>query len=122
MQAVHLIKEISDSANFLAKRSNYDDQRDGAIALRKSLAVAMASSVNNLQSIVPSDADQLASALAGSPYGEFTSIVFAAVDSRVAFAATKTYKKASKTTPQLITAGHAFFSRKRTFRFVEIKR
>ena len=112
MLAAHLCKEIDDTAKFLKKRRNYENNDDGAVNLRKSLAEAMASSVSNLQTLQSSDADLLTTALSDNPYGEFTDRVAVAVDNRLTFAASKKVKTSAKVDPQILTCAHTFFSEK----------
>ena len=72
MNPAHLVKKITDTAQFLCRRGNYNDHADPAINLRKSLAVSMLSQISNLPTLTSADADTLLTALENQPYGEFT--------------------------------------------------
>jgi hypothetical protein len=96
MMAGHLVKEISDSVDFLQKRKNFDDYNDTAVALRKNLAEQMASAVGNLETLPSKDAGMLLDVLGDTAYGEFTQCVKAAIDSRLSCTASASVKKAGK--------------------------
>jgi hypothetical protein len=108
MMAGQLVKEIADSQEFLAKRKNYDDYSDSAIALRKNLAEQMSIQIGNLQELPPKEAGMLIDALSENAYGEFTQLVSASIDSRLSSAADVIVKKSGKSTPQALTHPQKF--------------
>jgi hypothetical protein len=110
MMAGHLVKEISDSVDFLQKRKNFDDPNATAIALRKNLAEQMAVAVGNLETLPSKDAGMLLDALGDTAYGEFTQLVKAAIDSRLSSTASASGKKAGKAMPQSLLNPDRFMS------------
>jgi hypothetical protein len=110
MMAGHLVKEISDSVDFLQKRKNFDDYNDTAVALRKNLAEQMAFAVGNLETLPSKDAGMLLDVLGDSAYGEFTQRVKAAIDSRLSSTASTSVKKAGKASPQTLLTPNKFMS------------
>ncbi len=112
MMAGNLVKEIADTEVFLRNRGNYADYSDGAVSLRKSLAVSMATQISNLQVLQSSDADALVSATKSLPYGEFTESVAVAIDTRLTVSATATSIKGGKAIQGIMKTPHCYFSTK----------
>ncbi len=108
----HLIKEITDTANFLKKRGNLDNTSDAAVNLRNSLAKAMSSQITNMHVLHASDAGALQHALDDKPYGEFTELVATAIDNRLSFSADHATRRGGKVTNQIMTTSYTYFSRK----------
>lgn len=108
----HLIKEITDTANFLKSRGNLGNTSDAAVNLRNSLAKAMASQITNMHVLHASDAGALQHSLDDKPYGEFTELVATAIDNRLSFTADAATRKCGKVTNQVMTTSFTYFSRK----------
>ena len=87
MNAQAIAKEIADTGAYLRARGNLKDSSDAAVNLRRSLANQLAATIQNTTSFCPSDALTLASALGDKPYGEHTTTVQIAIDSRLAYSA-----------------------------------
>ena len=110
MLAGHLVKEIEDTSSFLRKRNNLEDTSSRAVDLRKNLATSMASQIGNLTSFNPSAADELLGAISGTPYGEFTRFIEAAIDSRLSSTSSAMSKPQGKSGNQTQTFPSAYGS------------
>ena len=111
MQASHLVKEVIDTTEFLHKRGNLADFGSSAVSLRQSLAESMATQIVNLQTLPPKEAGVLLDSLGGNAYGEFTTRVTAAIDSRLACTASSAVRKGAKTKPQISKLPNKFCSK-----------
>ena len=75
-----------------------------------SLSISMCTSIANLQTFLSADADIVLDALRDNPYGEFTDSVKSALDTRLAYTATRRTKKTSRAIPQVLKDHSCFMT------------
>ena len=92
MQVDSIIREIGDSASFLAMRANYGDTSHTAVLLRQNLADQISITIANMVDFSANIAGKLTKAIEHKPYGEFSEQVQSAIDAKLnaAIAVTQT--------------------------------